>query len=86
MQRFFDLKDWQVLKRPVGIRPRINALLFMAKAPDQRWVTDLCRVWMWPNGWASLSLMIDCYRRELLSWQLRRSGRPGDCGSLLSLF
>ena len=44
VQRIFRLKGWQVRKRPVGFRPRIQALPSVAKAPDERWATDLCRV------------------------------------------
>ena len=75
VQRIFQLKGWQVRKRPVGFRPRIQALPSVAKAPDERWATDLCRVWTGRDGWASLALVIDCYSRELLGWHLSRSGR-----------
>ncbi|WP_239225137.1 DDE-type integrase/transposase/recombinase, partial [Comamonas aquatica] len=75
VQRVFQLKGWQVRKRPVGFRPRIQALPSVAKAPDERWATDLCRVWTGRDGWASLALVIDCYSRELLGWHLSRSGR-----------
>lgn len=47
----------------------------MAKAPDERWATDLCRVWTGRDGWASLALVIDRYSRELLGWHLSRSGK-----------
>lgn len=75
VQRIFQLKGWQVRKRPVGFRPRIQALPSVAKAPDERWATDLCRVWTGRDCWASLALVIDCYSRELLGWHLSRSGR-----------
>ena len=75
VQRVFQLKGWQVRKRPVGFRPRIQVLPSVAKAPDVRWATDLCRVWTGRDGWASLALVIDCYSRELLGWHLSRSGR-----------
>lgn len=78
VQRIFQLKGWQVRKRPVGFRPRIQALPSVAKAPDERWATDLCRVWAGRDGWASLALVIDCYSRELLGWHLSRSGRLQD--------
>jgi len=40
VQRIFQLKGWQVRKRPVGFRPRIEALPSVATAPNQRWATD----------------------------------------------
>jgi putative transposase len=36
VQRVFQLMGWQVRKRPVGFRPRIQALPSVAKAPDER--------------------------------------------------
>ena len=70
VQRIFQIKGWQVRKRPVGMRPRIQALPSVAKGPNERWATDLCRIWTGRDGWASLALVIDCYTRELLGWQL----------------
>lgn len=75
VQRIFQLKGWQVRKRPVGQRPRIQAMPSVAKAPNERWATDLCRVWCGRDGWCSLALVIDCHTRELLGWHLSRSGK-----------
>ena len=36
VQRIFQLKGWQVRKRAIGHRPRIEALPSVATAPDQR--------------------------------------------------
>jgi len=75
VQRIFQLKGWQVRKRPVGFRPRVQALPSVAQAPNQRWSTDLCRIWAGRDGWCSLALVIDCHTRELLGWHLSRSGK-----------
>jgi putative transposase len=75
VQRIFQIKGWQVRKRAVGSRPRIQALPSVATAPDQRWATDLCRIWGGRDGWLTLALVIDCYTRQLLGWQLSRSGK-----------
>src|SRR5690625_1504648 len=45
VQRIFQLKGWQVRKRSIGFRPRVEALPSVAAAPNERWSTDLCRVW-----------------------------------------
>ena len=45
VQRIFQLKGWQVRKRPVGFRPRAQAMPSVATMPNERWSTDLCRVW-----------------------------------------
>ena len=83
VQRIFQLKGWQVRKRAVGFRPRIQVLPSVAKAPDERWATDLCRVWTGKDGWASLALVIDRYSRELLGWHLSRSGKARTAESAL---
>ena len=62
-------------KRAIGFRPRIEARASVATAPDQRWATDLCRVWGGRDGWLTLALVIDCHTRQLLGWQLSRSGK-----------
>jgi putative transposase len=83
VQRIFQLKGWQVKKRPVGQRPRVEALPSKADAPNQRWATDLCRVWAGRDQWVTLALVIDCYTRELLGWHLSRSGKATTAGSAL---
>lgn len=83
VQRIFKLKGWQVRKRPIGHRPRIDAVPSVATAPDQRWATDLCRVWAGRDGWLTLALIIDCRTRELLGWQLSRSGKASTAGAAL---
>ncbi len=83
VQRVFQLMGWQVRKRPIGFRPRIQALPSVATMPNERWSTDLCRVWAGRNGWATLALVIDCHTRELLGWHLSRSGKACTAGSAL---
>lgn len=73
VQRIFQLMGWQVRKRPVGFRPRVQAMPSVATAPNERWSTDMCRVWAGRDGWATLALVIDCHTRELLGWHLSRS-------------
>ena len=83
VQRVFQLMSWQVRECPVGFRPRIQALPSIAKAPDERWVTDLCRIRAGKDGWSHLALVIDCYARQLLGWHLSRSGRSKTAGASL---
>jgi putative transposase len=83
VQRIFQLRGWQVRKRPIGFRPRAQALPSVAKAPNERWATDLCRVWAGRDGWAVLALVIDCHTRELLGWHLSRSGKAKTAESAL---
>ncbi|WKL15553.1 hypothetical protein QYQ99_25005 [Comamonas testosteroni] len=83
VQRIFQLKGWQVRKRPVGFRPRIQSLPSVAKAPNERWATDMFRVWAGRDGWTTMALVIDCHSRELLGWHLSRSGRSKTAESAL---
>ncbi|MBB3226761.1 hypothetical protein FHW69_001351 [Luteibacter sp. Sphag1AF] len=54
VQRIFPLKGWQVRKRPLGQRLRIQALPSVATQPSERGSTDLCRVWG-GGGWMAES-------------------------------
>ena len=83
VQRIFQLKGWQVRKRAVGQRPRIQSLPSVASAPDERWATDLCRIWGGRDGWLTLALVVDCHTRQLLGWQLLRSGKASTAASAL---
>jgi len=58
VRRIFQLKGWQVRKRALGQRPRIEAKVKIPRElPDQRCATDLCRVWGCKDGWLSLALV-----------------------------
>lgn len=48
IQRLFQLKGWQVRKRRSGARPRVQALPSVASRPNERWATDIARVWCGP--------------------------------------
>jgi putative transposase len=61
VQRIFQLKGWQVHKRPVGVRPRVEDLPSVAEKPNERWATVMCRVWSGSDGGTTLALVIDCY-------------------------
>ena len=83
VQRIFQLKGWQVRKRAVGFRPRVEVSPSRAASLNGRWATDLCRVWTSRDGWASLALVIDCHNRELIGWHLSRNGRAQMASSAL---
>ncbi|HEY0213312.1 MAG TPA: hypothetical protein VGC40_06965 [Paenirhodobacter sp.] len=53
VQRVFQLKGWQVRKRPIGMHPRIEAVPSVAKASNERWSTGICRVWSGRDGRAT---------------------------------
>jgi putative transposase len=37
VQRIFQLMRWQVRQRPVGLKPRVQAMPSVAAAPNERW-------------------------------------------------
>ena len=79
-QRLFQCMGRQVRKRPVGYRPYIQALPSAEKVPNERWTTDLSKVWTARDSWA---LVIDCHTRELLGMDLSRSGKSRTAESVL---
>lgn len=83
VQRIFQLRGWQVRKRAIGARPRIQALPSVATAPNERWSTDLARVWAGKDGWAAIALVMDCHTREILGWHLSRTGKASTAASAL---
>jgi putative transposase len=68
---------------PYRYAARIEALPSVATVPNERWSTDLCRVWAGRDGWTTLALVIDCHTRELLGWHLSRSGKATTAASAL---
>lgn len=75
IQRLFQLKDWQVRKRRSGARPRVQVLPSVASRPNERWATDIARVWCGPvHPWCALTIVMDCHTREALGWRLSPSG------------
>lgn len=83
VQRIFQIKGWQVRKRPTGMGPRIEAVPSVATAPNERWSADLYRFWAGRDRWTALALVIDCLTREFLGWHLSRSGKATTTASAL---
>ena len=65
VQPVFQLMGWQVRKRAIGHQLRIEALPSVSTAPNERWVTDLCRVWAGRDGWQT--------------WRSSSTATPGSC-------
>ncbi|WP_214645158.1 DDE-type integrase/transposase/recombinase [Tritonibacter aquimaris] len=83
VQRIFQLTGWRVRKWTTGARSRIQALQSVAQGPNERWATDLVRVWGGKDGWCTIALVMDCHTRELLGWHLSRSGKAITAASAL---
>ncbi|WP_229417197.1 hypothetical protein [Massilia sp. Root418] len=76
VQHIFHLKGWQVRKRAIGFRPRIQALPSVAQAPNERWSTDMCGIWAGKDGWATLALVIDATPENYWTGTCRAAARP----------
>lgn len=75
VQRIMQLKKWQCRERKTGFRPRVEHKASVADLPNQRWSTDMARVWCGQqDGWAALTLVMDCCTREVLGWSLSKNG------------
>lgn len=83
VQRIFQLKRWQINKKPRGFRPRVRAFPSVTTRPNLRWSTDLARVWCGKDRWCTLALVMDCHTRELLGWQLSCSAKAKTAESAL---
>jgi len=66
VQRICQLKGWQVRKRARRHHPRVKALPAVTAKVNQRWATDLARVWCGRDRWCHVALVIDCASREAL--------------------
>src|SRR5690554_6877552 len=54
---------------------RVQALPSVASRPNERWATDIARVWCGPvHRWCALTIVMDCHTREALGWRLSPSG------------
>jgi putative transposase len=82
VQRIFQRMRWQVKKRQVGFRPRVQGMPSVALVTNERWATDCTTVSVWSgrDDWATLALVMDCHSRELLGWHPSRSGRSNGRG------
>jgi putative transposase len=83
VQRVFQLMGWQVRKSPIAHRPRIEALPAVATKPNDRWATDLCRVWADRDGWQTWALVIGCRfsRASRLAALEKRQSDDGNGGT-----
>lgn len=67
-------EGWTLTKRAKGMRPRVQFHRSVAEHPNQRWATDLTRIYCGNDGWCVFAPVIDCCTRELLGWELAPTG------------
>jgi putative transposase len=77
------LKRWTMRQRPCGRRPRAEKRKSIAAHPNERWATDLAYVPCGRDGYAVFAPVIDCCTREILGWELARTGRASTAARAL---
>ena len=56
-------------KHTLAVAPNLLAQDFSAKAPNQKWVSDITYLWT-DEGWVYLAVIIDLYSRLVVGWAL----------------
>lgn len=56
-------------KHTLPVAPNLLAQDFTAKAPNQKWVSDITYLWT-DEGWLYLAVIIDLYSRLVVGWAL----------------
>ena len=52
-------------KEQSGARPRVQSLPSIANRPNERWATDMARVWCGLlHRWCALTIVMDCHTRN----------------------
>lgn len=77
------MMGWQVAQACHRLASSHPDAAVCSTAPNERWSTDLCRLWADRDRWATLALVMDCHTRELLDWHPSRSGKACTAGSAL---
>lgn len=70
-------------QRASGCRPRAEKRKSIAERPNERWATDLAYVPCGLDGYAVFAPVIDCCTREVLGWELARTGRASTAARAL---
>jgi putative transposase len=83
VRRIMRLKRWTMRQRASGRRPRAEKRKSIAECPNERWATDLAYVPCGADGYAVFAPVIDCCTREVLGWELARTGRASTAARAL---
>jgi transposase InsO family protein len=51
------------------VSPNLLEQNFIAKAPNQIWVSDITYIWT-HEGWLYLAIIIDLYSRKVVGWSV----------------
>jgi putative transposase len=73
-----QIKRWTALRKSALVMEILQGKTPVAEASRQFDLTpsdDLCRVWCGRDRCLTMALVMDCHSREILGWQLSRSGK-----------
>ena len=73
--RVLKQKRWFVHQRIWTPRPRVQGRISIAERSDIRWATDITHVPCGRDGWAHLTVVIDCHDREVIGYEFALRGR-----------
>jgi putative transposase len=83
VRRIMRLKHWTLRQRASGHRPRAEKRKSITERPNERWATDLAYVPCGTDGYAVFAPVIDCCTREVMGWELARTGRASTAARAL---
>lgn len=75
VQRIMQLKRWQCTQRQTTPRPRVRQSRSQATRSNERWAMDVTHIDCGADGWGHLTVVIDCYDREVVGVEFALRGR-----------
>jgi putative transposase len=66
---------WFVHQRTKTPRPRVRAWVSAAGMSNERWAMDVTHISCGRDGWAHLTVVVDCHDREVLGYEFSLRGR-----------
>jgi len=65
--------------------PKAQGRPFDIAKPNQLWQTDMTAVWCGEDGWAYLTLVVDCFCPSILGWSFTLRCRARDFSPALEI-
>ena len=75
VHRIITANGWQVRKRKISVRPRVQERHRRTAMTNIRWATDITHIPCGVDGWGHLVAVIDCCDRELIGFEFALRGR-----------
>ena len=72
-----------MVKRPKGMRPRVEGWNSKTTKPDVRWAVDMSHFMTRKDGWCHITAVIDCCDRSIVGWRVSKSGKASVAAAAL---